>query len=161
MDEQNEQNQRPPDQPEEEPVDDMQPEPAEQPAAPPPVDTPQPEPVQPIAEEPVPPVPVPVPTPVPPPGLAAPPQGTGTLIIVGWVLVALSFLCCCCGPVFAIPAIILGVIAYSRGDQRGLWIIIAGAVALFYAGGAGMFFGANPNRVPYFNNHWPVPGRPV
>jgi hypothetical protein len=157
VDEQNEQNERPADQPQ------------EPPAEPEPVGTPQPEPAQPQVEEPAPPAPAPVPMPaapappcpVTPPGPCTPPRDTNTLIIVGWVLVAMSFLCCCCGSIFAIPGIILGIIAYSRGDQRGLWIIIAGSVALFYTGGAGIFLGANPHRFqPYFHHGWPI-GKPV
>ena len=143
-DEQNEQNERPADQPQ-----------PEQPAEPGPEETPQPELAPPALAAP------PPPCPAAPPGPSAPPPNTNTLIIVGWALVAMSFLCCCCGSVFAIPAIILGIIAYSRGDQRGLWIIIAGSVALLYTGGAGIFFGANQDRFqPYLPNNWPI-GKPV
>ena len=61
---------------------------------------------------------------------SVPPSNTDALILWGFVLAGIGLFCCCCTPVFAIPSIILGAIAYSRGDQRGLWVIIAGVVAL-------------------------------
>jgi len=63
-----------------------------------------------------------------------PRQDTDTYVILGFIFAALALFCCCCPPIFAIPAIVLGAIAYSRGDQRGLWVIIAGAVALLAGG---------------------------
>ena len=99
--------------------------------------------------------------PTPGPAPAAPPQDTNTLIILGWVFVVLGLFCCCCPPLFAIPGIVLGIIAYSKGDQRGLWVIIAGAIVLV-AGGA-LSFTFKPHRwVPYFEREWPsVPWRRV
>lgn len=175
MDEQNEQNQRPPDQREQEPIGDIQPELVEQPAAPPLVDTPQPEPVQPIAEEPVAPVPVPVPTPVPPPGQIPPgsaqqlgppswqPTGdTSIYVVIGFVFVFIGMLSICCCPfVFSIPGMILGAIAYYRGDKLGLVVLIVGGVTcvlwvvLMLVGTIAMPL---QNNLPH---GWPTPGRPT
>lgn len=95
---------------------------------------------------------------------AAPPQAgpespstcqannTDTLVILGFIMAGLAFIACCCSPIFAIPAIILGATAYSRGDQRGLWVIIIGAIALLFGGGfslLGHFFGRTIPYVPY------------
>ena len=49
-------------------------------------------------------------------------------IIWGFVLAGLGLFCCGCAA--AIPAIVLGAMALSSGDRRGLWVIIAGALAL-------------------------------
>ena len=91
--------------------------------------------------EPAPPGPEPAPGAAPPPPttpsspIYVPPrsrQDTETLVIVGFVLagVGLFGCCCCCSPLCSIAAIVLGAIAYSRGDNRGMWVIIAGAVTL-------------------------------
>lgn len=93
------------------------------------------------------PVEPPMPEPIPSPPGPRPPSDTNTLIILGWVFIGLSLLtCCCCAWVFAPVAAILGGIAYSRGDQRGLWILIIGIV-LFVLGGGFLAVG----RV----YHWP------
>ena len=74
--------------------------------------------------------------PIPPPPGTPPPSDTNTLIILGWVFIGLSLLtCCCCSYVFGPIAAILGGIAYSRGDQRGLWVLIAGIVVFLLGGG--------------------------
>lgn len=141
--------------------------------------TPEPQPEAPAQEEPSvekpadsveeptpPPAPVPVPSPSGAPPAAT--QNTNIYIIWGWVLVGLSFLFfCCCGPIFfAIPAIILGFIAHSKGDQRGIWIIIAGVVALLLllaGSGSGVLLRHSPNWIPNFQHRLPVipGGRPV
>jgi len=96
--------------------------------------------------------------PAPPPG--PPRRDTDNLITLGWILVILGFFFCCCGPLFSIPGIILGAIAYSRGDQRGLPIIIVGAVALLFGGGSNLFWGLHWG--PRMRTPWPLPnGRPV
>ncbi len=83
------------------------------------------------------------------------------LITLGWILVVLGFISCCCGPLFSIPGIILGAIAYSRGDQRGLPIIIVGAVALLLGGGANLFWGTS-HWGQRFPHNWRIPGgRPI
>jgi len=81
----------------------------------------------------------------PPPGTPPPPapsspvyippgsrQDTDTLVIIGFMLAGLGLFgcCCCCSPLLSVAAIVLGAMAYSRGDNRGLWVIIAGAAAL-------------------------------
>ncbi len=76
-------------------------------------------------------------------------RDTDVFVVLGFIFAALGFTCCCCGPLFAIPSIVLGAIAYSRGDRRGLWVIIAGAVALLAGGGFGVF---GYRSVPY--HHW-------
>jgi len=82
------------------------------------------------------------------------PRDTDALVIWGFVLAGLGLFGCCCLPIFEIPAIILGAIAYSRGDQRGLWVIIA-AVVVLLAGGA-LSITLKPHRwVPYFEDRWP------
>jgi uncharacterized membrane protein HdeD (DUF308 family) len=68
--------------------------------------------------------------------------------------VGLGFLACCCGPLFAIPGIILGIVAYSKGDQRGLWIIIVGVVALVVGGGLNAFWAFSHAWSPYFRHQW-------
>ena len=81
--------------------------------------------VQPPAPEPA------TPTPSPPA-----PRDTNTLIIIGWVFIGLSVLtCCCCSWLFGPVAAVLGGIAYSRGDQRGLLILILGIVIFFLGSG--------------------------
>lgn len=85
-----------------------------------------------------------------------PPSNTDSLILWGWIFAALSLVCCCCPLVFAVPAIILGAIAYSRGDQRGLWVIIAGVVALILGGALG--FTARTQR--WFPGTDRIPGGP-
>ena len=85
---------------------------------------------------------------------ANPHPDTNAYILWGFILAGLGFVCCCCGPLFSIPAIILGAIAYSRGDQRGLWVIIAGAAALVLCGGANIFGIASGNY-----NQW-IPNGP-
>lgn len=63
--------------------------------------------------------------------VGVPRPDTYPYVLLGFILAALALLCCCCPPLFAIPSIVLGAIAYSRGDRRGLWVIIAGTFALF------------------------------
>lgn len=106
----------------------------------------------------------PTPEPVQPPGppTPPPPRETDPYIIWGFVLAGLGLFCCCCPALFAIPSIILGAIAYSRGDQRGLWVIIAGVVALL--GGFGLRFAAAPFRhqwEPWVPQGVPIPGRRI
>ena len=111
--------------PEEQPV-----EPEQAPPAPEPTPPPEPVPCIPSAVQP------PMPETVPPPPGPPPPSDTNTLIILGWVFIGLSLLtCCCCAWVFAPVAAVLGGIAYSRGDQRGLWILIIGIVLFVLGGG--------------------------
>jgi len=56
------------------------------------------------------------------------PEDTNTLIIFGYVCVALSFLCC---PwLFGVAAVIIGVVAGNKGDQRGKLVWILGIVGL-------------------------------
>lgn len=104
------------------------------------------EPIEPHAPDAVQP---PMPESAPPPPGPPHPSDTNTLIILGWVFIGLSLLtCCCCAWVFAPIAAVLGGIAYSRGDQRGLWILIIGIV-LFVLGGG--FLAAGKVY------HWPQP----
>jgi len=96
----------------------------------------------------------------PPPAYQPPPQDTNAYIIWGFVLAAVGFFCCCCPPIFAIPAIILGAIAYSKGDQRGVWVIIAGIIALI--GGGIMSWAVKPfERLPQIQHQFPGPWRRV
>ena len=71
-----------------------------------------------------------------------PPPRTGTrvpgrsLSIVGFVLAGIAILFV--PPLFALAAIALGIIAHSKGDPLGKWVIVAGI-----AGGVvGMALGA-------------------
>ncbi|MCX6376629.1 MAG: hypothetical protein NTU88_11450 [Armatimonadetes bacterium] len=102
--------------------------------------------------------PAPQPTPAPPP--PGPPQNTNALITWGFVMAGLGLVCCCCGPLFSIAAIVLGIIAYSRGDQRGMWVIITGAVTFFLGGGIGFTYLRRPQIwQPYFQHQFPGPWR--
>jgi hypothetical protein len=100
----------------------------------------------------------PTPQPGPPPPTPRP-GDTNTLIILGWVFVGLSlFTCCCCSYIFAPAAAILGGIAYSRGDQRGLPILIIGIV-LFLLGGGFWIFTPRYTHYPGPWQHFPnIPG---
>lgn len=49
-------------------------------------------------------------------------------IILGWTLVALGFFCCCY--ILPIVGIALGLLAYSKDDDRGLLVAIAGLIVL-------------------------------
>lgn len=130
--------------PEEQPAEPEQPEQA----PPPPEPTPPPEPAQPMPAE-AQPVQPPAPEPAPPPPGPPPPSDTNTLIILGWVFIGLSVLsCCCCAWIFGPIAAILGGIAYSRGDQRGLPVLIVGIVVFLLGGGSLAFY-----RI----YHWPPP----
>lgn len=88
--------------------------------------------------EPPPPGPEPEPgTPPPPPSPVYMPPGnrqdTETLVTLGFVfggLGLIGFCCCCCSWPFSITAIVLGAVAYSKGDNRGLWVIVLAAVGL-------------------------------
>lgn len=138
MDEQNEQNQQPA-----EPHEPAVPQPSE------PTPAPEPEAAQPAT----PPPPRPEPTPVAP-------QNTNALITWGFVMAGLGLVCCCCSPLFSIAAVVLGIIAYTRGDQRGMWVIIAGVVAFILGGGIGFTVWQNPHRwQPYFQHQFPGPWR--
>lgn len=61
-------------------------------------------------------------------------DNTNTLVTWGYVLSILSLFCCCCPYALAIPGLILGIVAYSRGDRRGLWIIIISVTSLVLGG---------------------------
>lgn len=82
------------------------------------------------------PVPGGTPPPQPPPSpVYVPPvnrRDTDNLVLIGFICAGIGLFgcCCCCSWAFAVAAIVLGAMAYSRGDQRGLWVIIAGAAAL-------------------------------
>ena len=92
----------------------------------------------------------PVPSPAQP--LAAPPrppQNTDSLIIWGFILAALGLVCCCCGQIFSVAAIVLGAIAYGRGDQRGMWVMIAGAVSFLISSGIGATYMLVPQMWPH------------
>lgn len=101
-----------------------------------------------------PPEPVQEPTPTPeepPTPVTEPPArvNTDAYITWGFILAALGFVCCCCGQLFAVASIILGAIAYGKGDQRGMWVMIAGAVSLLISGGAGVSYLFVPHMWPH------------
>lgn len=53
---------------------------------------------------------------------------TRGFIIAGFIFAALSLVCC---PfLFSTISIVLGAIAYFRGDRMGFWVIIAGGLAM-------------------------------
>jgi len=91
-----------------------QPPPEYAPGAPSP---PQPEPVQPEQAQPAPPHP------------PRPPDNTKSLVTLGFVFAPLAIVLCC--PIFAIVALILGIVALRRGNPTGIWIIVASGVGLF------------------------------
>ena len=56
------------------------------------------------------------------------------LIIWGYILSAVGILFCCCTPLFALPALAMGILAYARGDNRGKGVIIAAVIAIVISG---------------------------
>lgn len=61
-------------------------------------------------------------------------NNTDALILWGYILAGLSLFCCCCPYALALPSLVMGIVAYSRGDQRGKWVIIASVIALILSG---------------------------
>lgn len=53
------------------------------------------------------------------------PADMTTLVVIGFVLAAFSILCCF---PLGIVSVILGAIAYAKGDGRGIWVIAAGVI---------------------------------
>jgi len=47
-----------------------------------------------------------------------------TLVIIGFILAVCSVSCCFLS---GILAVVLGGIAYGKGDSRGIWVMVAGA----------------------------------
>lgn len=102
----------------------------------------------------------------PPPGPEPPPiyvppasrRDTDNLVLWGFILAGLGLFgcCCCCGPLLSIGAIVLGAMAYSRGDNRGMWVIIAGAVSLL-SGGVSLLWLPWGNRTGPWNGPFPGP----
>lgn len=68
----------------------------------------------------------------PEPGSAYPPASpssdTRIYIILGFIFAGLALLVC--PPGFGIAAIVMGVIAKSKGDNMGVWVIVAGVACL-------------------------------
>jgi hypothetical protein len=59
-------------------------------------------------------------------GILSTPE-TDIYVTLGWIFVAFGVICCCC----LLPiGIGLGLTAYWKGDKRGLWVVVAGLVAL-------------------------------
>lgn len=56
------------------------------------------------------------------------------LIMWGYILAALEVLCCCCPGGFALVSLVLGIVAYVRGDQRGKWVILVAIIILILSG---------------------------
>ena len=88
----------------------------------------------------------------PPP---APSQDTKIFIILGFVFAALGVLCC---PILGIAGIVLGAIAYSRGNQTGVWVIVANVVGLAIALAIGVMWQQmfKQGRMPW-TGPWPGP----
>ncbi|MHB0999535.1 MAG: hypothetical protein ACYC27_09835 [Armatimonadota bacterium] len=61
---------------------------------------------------------------------------TDTIVLWGFILSGLSYLCCCCcvSYPFALAGLVLGIIAHSRGDKRGIWIIVLSVTSLVLGG---------------------------
>ena len=95
----------------------------------------------------------PAPQAAPPSAPPGPPQNTDSLIIWGFILAALGLVCCCCGQIFSVVAIILGAIAYGKGDHRGMWVIIAGAIAFLITSGLGASYVLVPHMWPHQFRH--------
>ena len=74
------------------------------------------------------------PGPIPPPVSAAPPArsngDTSIFIILGFVFSALGLIPSCCGWPFIIAGVVMGIIAFSKGNKVGLWVIGASILAL-------------------------------
>ena len=71
----------------------------------------------------------------------------------GFILAALGLVCCCCGQIFSVVAIILGAIAYGKGDHRGMWVIIAGAISFLITSGLGASYVLMPHMWPHQFRH--------
>ncbi len=79
------------------------------------------------------PTPPPPPQPTPgyeplPPSYTPPADNGQTLVIVGFILAAIGFLCC--PLIFGAVAIVLGILAMNKGNKLGMWVIVAGAASL-------------------------------
>ncbi|MHB0913891.1 MAG: hypothetical protein ACYC2Y_10695 [Armatimonadota bacterium] len=88
----------------------------------------------------------PPPTGPPPAEPPIPTRGGDTqiFVILGFIFAGLSIFCC--PPIFGIAAIVMGIIAYTRGNPLGLWVIIAGVVGLVIGVAIGTAIGLNSLR---------------
>ncbi len=84
-----------------------------------------------------------------------PSAGTRGFIIAGFVFAALSLVCC---PfLFGIISIVLGAIAYNRGDRMGFWVIIAGGIAMILSAiMLGLFLRLEGDFTKFYGT-WPGP----
>jgi len=87
------------------------------------------------------------------------PRGdTQLMITLGFIFAGLSLIPVCCAWPFGIAAIILGIIATSRGDSRGVWVIVSGVMALIISFVLGQVLGQYLMRhLPQFQKGYGVP----
>ncbi|MHB1457467.1 MAG: hypothetical protein ACYC0V_11200 [Armatimonadota bacterium] len=85
---------------------------------------------------------------------------TNALILWGYILAGLTIIACCCPcpSLYGLASLTLGIVAYSRGDQRGKWVIIAAIVALILTG-ALKFTGVTDHQIhrwvpPQYQGPW-------
>jgi len=64
----------------------------------------------------------------PPPNYQQSNSDTQVFIILGFIFAGLG-LVPCCGFVFGFVGLILGIIALTKGNQLGVWVIVASVVA--------------------------------
>lgn len=63
---------------------------------------------------------------------------TSIYIILGFVFAGLGFLCC--PIIFSVAGIVFGIIAYSKGDKLGVWVIVASVVSLIAGAAIGFYY---------------------
>ncbi|MGB9587265.1 MAG: hypothetical protein ACPL7O_03710, partial [Armatimonadota bacterium] len=61
---------------------------------------------------------------------STPGRDTKVYIVLGWIFVFVGLVLPCFGFIFTLVGIALGLVAYSKDDNRGLIIAIAGLIVL-------------------------------
>ena len=104
-------------------------------------------------------------SPASPPSAYPPPYKSGdasTFVILGFIFAGIGLFCC---GIFSVAGLVMGIIAQSKGDKLGIWVIVASSVSLliqiaiiifsFSMGWNGAAHGVNP-LMP-MQPHMPIP----